>query len=63
MSAFDSKKDKPRSFRLPGHTYELLVREAKKDIRSVQDQLVVLLAEAFHKRSGSNRKFNIADFV
>lgn len=63
MSAFDSKKDKPRSFRLPRHTHELLAREAKKDIRSVSDELVVLIAEALYHRSGSKAKFSIADYV
>lgn len=51
------KKDRPLSFRMPESLKREIQSEADKNIRSFQDELVILLAQSIHMR-----KFSIKDY-
>ena len=53
-----SKKDKPLSIRIPDRTKRLIEEEADKNMRTFQDEIIVLITEALHIR-----KFNIKNYL
>jgi hypothetical protein len=53
-----TKKDKPLSIRLPEKTKMLIHKEADKNTRYFNDELIVLLTEALH-----GRNHNMKDYV
>lgn len=52
-----SKKDKPMSIRLPEKTKKLVEQESDKNMRSFQDEIVVLITEALHLRDYTLKRY------
>lgn len=52
------KKDKSIAIRIPDSLKRQIQDEAEKNIRTFQDETVILLAEAIHAR-----KFNIKNYL
>lgn len=57
-----SKKTKPFPVRLTEKLHRLIEEEADKGMRNKQDEILILIAEALHKRR-SDEKFNIKDYL
>jgi len=53
-----AKKDKVMSIRLPEKLKRMIEEEADKNLRSLHDEIVVLLTQAIHQR-----KFNIREYM
>jgi uncharacterized protein (DUF1778 family) len=52
-----SKKDKPISIRLPAKTKRLIDESADENMRSFQDELLVLITIALHQRKYSLKNY------